>query len=139
MLKVLFFVCVLSFSSVNEELQKETYSYVDQLPVSEIIHQVRDLINTGVTWEHLKPHEQAHADMSVIFLTSILLQWNVDFSCLPVFLAIRSVSTCSSLIWTQNRKLCATSNQQMSLCRFYGDDSECEMQAPPGLSVKGPP
>lgn len=34
--------CVpLSSSPVNEEPQEETHSYVDQLPVSEIIHQVR--------------------------------------------------------------------------------------------------
>lgn len=30
-------------------------------------------------------------------------------------------------------------HQQMSLCRFHGDSSECEMQAPPGLGVEGPP
>lgn len=40
--------CCLSFvplssSSVNEEPQEETHLYVDQLPVSEIIHQVREV------------------------------------------------------------------------------------------------
>lgn len=30
-----------AFSAANGELQKEVYSYSDQLPVSEIIHQVR--------------------------------------------------------------------------------------------------
>lgn len=39
--KVLFCACVLFLSPATEELQKEKYSYVDQLPVSEIIHQVR--------------------------------------------------------------------------------------------------
>lgn len=39
----------MSYSPVNEELQKDKYSYVDQLPVSEIIHQVRDSTQTPVS------------------------------------------------------------------------------------------
>lgn len=43
-------VCVFGlFSPVNGELQKEKSSYVDQLPVSEIIHQVRKLGDTQNT------------------------------------------------------------------------------------------
>lgn len=42
MLKHLCFVSVLFFSAMNGELQGEVHSYADQLPVSEIIHQVRD-------------------------------------------------------------------------------------------------
>lgn len=72
MLKESCFVCVLSFSPMNEKPQKVTYSYVDQLPVSEIIHQVRDPHKHQGLWGHSKPHEQAHADMTLTFLTSIL-------------------------------------------------------------------
>lgn len=60
-------MCVLSYSPVNEELQKEKYSYVDQLPVSEIIHQVRDPYKHRSQLETLRIHEQARADIIQIF------------------------------------------------------------------------
>ncbi|XP_042284459.1 GPI-anchor transamidase isoform X1 [Thunnus maccoyii] len=63
---------------VNGELQKERYSYVDQLPVSEIIHQL----------QRLQPFIPA-----------------------PVFL-LSEVCPRSSLIWTQNTKLCAASTNR---------------------------
>ena len=53
---------------MNGELQKEKNSYVDQLPVSEIIHQVRDKQQglLGI----LETHEQAGADILNIHFTS---------------------------------------------------------------------
>ncbi len=59
--RVLF--CVLSFSPVNRELHKEKYSYVDQLPVSEIIHQVKDSYRHQGQFGTAKPQKQACIDV----------------------------------------------------------------------------
>lgn len=64
--------CV-SFSPVNGELQREKYSYVDQLPVSEIIHQVRDPYKHPGQLGTLETHEQAHVYIIQTFSTSTSL------------------------------------------------------------------
>lgn len=115
------FVCVLSFSAVNTELQTEKYSYADQLPVSEIIHQVRDSKNhgqLGTIINHMKMpmliqsrHFQ-HPFVNVQHVCYLLcLMRRQVFISAPVFLLFE-VCPHSSLIWTQNRKLCSTSSNR---------------------------
>lgn len=49
------------------------------------------------------------------------------------------VCPCSPVILDTEQKVAYNILRQMSLCRFYGDSSKCEMRVPPGLGVWGAP
>lgn len=144
--------CVSSFSPVNGELQKETYSYADQLPVSEIIHQVRDpqkhqsqLRILKSTWTGTCWYNPDSFDINFIhhrtlsFYVCIFLVMHMQpFIWAPVFFITWSPSM-RNLNLEKEQKVMYNIHQPMSLCRFHGDGSKCEMQVPRGLSVEGPP
>lgn len=113
-------------STVNGELQKETYSYVDQLPVSEIIHQVRDLHQHQTQVRTLKTTWIGSCWYNTdFFLHSFFKKIEHQVTCLsfymplcrqpfirvPVFFLFE-VCPRLSLIWALSRKLCATSTNR---------------------------
>lgn len=116
---ILFFSC----SSVNGESHREVYSYVDQLPVSEIIHQVR------VPSRQQAPVTETHTSL---FVLCIFWEWTVlvchcgfsveanPFILFPFLIVSVSVLV---LDLDSEPKVRCIIYQQMSLCRFHSDVS----------------
>lgn len=131
MLRLSFF----SYSAVNGESHREVYSYVDQLPVSEIIHQVR------LPSRQQAPFTQSYNSVFVLcvfggwtfFVLSLWMQCGSHFFYLLIFLSV------SVLDLDSEQKVRCNIHQQMSLCRFHSDSIRRETLLPLGLGAAKPP
>lgn len=100
--------------------------------------QMRCLSNTF----HVSFHAGQLLCVFYVFAYAELLLLFFPGSCvlllLLLLLLFSSVSMLLLNLDTEQKVMCNI-HQQMSLCRFHGDISKCEMQLPPGLGAEGPP
>lgn len=115
----------LSSSPVNEEPQEETHAYVDQLPVSEIIHQVREVEGGGGNAKQM-----CQTPLAIQMNQPSHFKWRTSFRARRRFGHRRYLK--------EKKNLSMKIPLAVSPCGFHGDSAAaCEARAPPGLDVEG--